>query len=131
MTVVLICLMIVVFMPILAKVPLAILMHKKGGYDNRQPRIQQKSLDGLGARAHAAHQNCFEATSYFAPTVLLVLAVNALTHTTAYLCVAFVLCRLLYLVCYWLDQHILRSVFWLISIGTVVAHYVYLLMAFS
>jgi len=110
-------------MPILAKVPLALSMNRSGGYDNRLPRLQQNSLSGFGARAMAAHQNCFEAITFFAPTVLVVLALNAVTQTTAYLCIVFVLCRLVYLVCYWLDYHVARSVFWAIGTVTIIAHY--------
>ncbi|GBL05556.1 MAPEG family protein [Glaciecola sp. KUL10] len=131
MTIVVICLLIVVLMPLVAKVPLAIMMHRSGQYDNRHPRAQQAALTGFGARTHAAHQNCFEATTYFAPTVLLVLAVNATDHITAYLSIAFVVCRLAYLVCYWADYHIVRSTFWVIGMATVIAHYVRLLSAFS
>ena len=128
MTIVVICMAIVVFMPILAKAPLAILMNKQGGYDNRNPRKQQIALEGLGARAKAAHENCFEATTYFAPTVLLVIAVNALTHTTAYLCIVFVVCRIVYIACYLADWHVLRSVVWAIGMFTIAAHY-YLLLS--
>ncbi|MFT5542811.1 MAG: putative MAPEG superfamily protein [Glaciecola sp.] len=127
MITVVICLAIVVFMPLIAKVPMALMMNKIGGYDNRLPRLQQDKLEGLGARAKAAHDNCFEATTYFAPTVLAVLALNAVDHTTAYLCIAFVVCRLVYLVCYWTDLHVLRSAVWLIGMGTVAAHYFMLL----
>lgn len=127
MSILVICLAIVVFMPILAKVPLALMMNKQGGYDNRLPRQQQNSLEGLGARAKAAHDNCFEATTYFAPTVLLVLALNAVSQATAVLCIAFVACRLLYLVCYWANWHVLRSSIWLVGMGTVAAHYFVLL----
>lgn len=123
MTIVVICMAIVVFMPMLAKVPLALMMNKSGGYDNRLPREQQKALKGLGARAKAAHENCFEATTFFAPTVLLVLALNAVNDTTAYLCIAFVVCRLVYLACYWADWHLARSVFWGIGMVTIAAHY--------
>ena len=128
MTIVVICMAIVVFMPMLAKVPLAIMMNKQGGYDNRLPREQQKNLEGLGARSKAAHENCFEATTFFAPTILLVLALNAINQTTAYLCIAFVAVRLAYLVCYWGNWHLLRSLFWGIGMFTVAAHY-YLLLS--
>ena len=128
MTIVVICMAIVVFMPMLAKVPLAIMMNKQGGYDNRLPREQQKNLEGLGARSKAAHENCFEATTFFAPTILLVLALNAINQTTAYLCITFVVVRLAYLVCYWGDWHLLRSLFWGIGMFTVAAHY-YLLLS--
>ena len=43
MTIVIICLFITTFMPILAKAPMAMAMNKvTGGYDNRHPREQQK-----------------------------------------------------------------------------------------
>jgi len=118
---------IVVFMPILAKVPLAFLMKQDGGYDNRHPRSQQMALKGLGARAKAAHENCFEAISFFAPTVLLVLALDAHTVYTVRLCMAFVILRFVYLLCYWCDWHIARSIIWLVAMGTIVAQYVLLL----
>lgn len=123
MFVIIICVAIVVFMPLIAKAPLAYLMAKEGGYDNKHPRTQQYRLSGLGARALAAHQNCFEAICYFAPTVLLVLALDEHKVHTAQLCIAFVICRLLYLGCYWANWHILRSVIWLVGMGTLVAHY--------
>lgn len=118
---------IVVFMPLLAKAPLAYFMAKEGGYDNKHPRAQQNKLTGLGARALAAHQNCFEAICYFAPTVLLVLALDEHTVYTVQLCIAFVITRLLYLGFYWANLHILRSTAWLIGIATLCAHY-YLLL---
>jgi uncharacterized MAPEG superfamily protein len=58
---------IVVFMPLFAKIPLALMMHKEGRYDNRHPRGQQNRLEGLGARAKAAHDNCFEAICFLHP----------------------------------------------------------------
>jgi uncharacterized MAPEG superfamily protein len=120
---IIICVAVIVFMPLLAKAPLAYLMAKEGGYDNRHPRAQQNKLTGLGARAFAAHQNCFEAICYFAPTVLLVLALDEHTVNTAQLCVAFVITRLLYLGFYWANWHVLRSATWLIGMGTIAAHY--------
>jgi uncharacterized MAPEG superfamily protein len=110
-------------MPFLAKVPLAWQMSKQFGYDNKHPREQQNKLTGLGARALAAHQNCFEAICYFAPTVLLVLALDEHNVYTAQLCIAFVLTRLLYLVFYWANWDKLRSIIWVVGMGTIVAHY--------
>jgi uncharacterized MAPEG superfamily protein len=114
---------IIVFMPLVAKIPLAFAMSKTGRYDNKHPRTQQGSLEGLGARTLAAHKNCFEAICYFAPTVLLVLALDEQNLYTAQLCVAFVLTRLLYLGFYWLNWDKLRSIVWLLGMGTIVAHY--------
>ena len=127
MFVIIICIAIVIFMPLIAKIPLALQMSKAGGYDNKNPRKQQAALTGLGERAFAAHQNCFEAIAYFAPTVILVLALDEHTVNTAQLCIAFVVARFLYLICYWCNWHIFRSGFWLLGMATVAAHYWFLL----
>nr|WP_284731266.1 MAPEG family protein [Glaciecola sp. XM2] len=116
----------VVFMPLVAKIPLVVMMHKEGKYDNRHPRSQQNRLEGLGARASAAQQNSFEAICFFAPTVLLVLALDSHNLYTVQLCIAFVLLRFIYLICYWGNWHIARSVIWVLAMATVVAHYVLL-----
>jgi uncharacterized MAPEG superfamily protein len=115
MSIILICLFIVTVMPILAKAPLALAMSKAGGYDNRNPREQQKSLSGFGARAKAAHENCFEALIMFTPGALAVLVTNNAGQLAEYFAIAFVASRLAYLVAYYFDKHVLRSTFW--SIG--------------
>lgn len=113
----------VVVMPMIAKVPLAFMMNKAGGYDNRHPRDQQAQLSGLGARAYAAHQNCFEAICLFAPSVLLVLALDEHNVYTAQLCIAYVITRLLYLGFYWANWHVARSTVWVLGIMLIVPHY--------
>lgn len=114
---------IIVFMPLVAKIPVAFAMGKRGKYDNKHPRTQQNLLEGLGARALAAHNNSFEAICYFAPTILLVLALDEHNVYTAFLCVAFVLTRILYLLFYWLNWDKLRSLAWIVGMGTLFAHY--------
>lgn len=126
MTIIVICLAIVVFMPLIAKIPLGISMQRAGGYDNKLPRLQQSKLEGFGARAQAAHENCFEATTYFAPTILLVIALNAVTPTTKYLAIAFVVSRLLYIAAYLYDWDKLRSVFWFLGMATIATHFIQL-----
>lgn len=112
MIIIMICLFIATLMPMIAKVPLAWAMNKAGGYDNRNPREQQKSLSGFGARAKAAHENCFEALIMFTPGALAVLITNNAGHLTAYLAIAFVVSRFAYLLAYYADKHLLRSAFW-------------------
>ena len=123
MNIIIICIAVVVFMPLIAKVPLAFAMFKQGKYDNKHPRQQQSSLTGLGARAHAAHQNSFEAICYFAPTILLVLALDAQTIDTVTWSVAFVVLRSFYLFFYWFNWDIARSTVWVLSIATLIPHY--------
>ncbi len=42
-----------------------------GAYDNHDPRGRALGYDGAAKRAHAAHQNGFEAFPFFAAAVLL------------------------------------------------------------
>jgi len=86
MTILLVCALIAVIMPYVARIPAIIEMNKLGGYDNKHPRQQQTQLTGLGARALAAHQNCFESLAVFAVALAAVLGtnnVNAVTETLA------------------------------------------------
>jgi uncharacterized MAPEG superfamily protein len=116
MTTLLVCLFIATIMPMLAKVPLALAMNKEqGGYDNRNPREQQRSLVGFGARAKAAHENSFEALIMFSPGVLAVIATNAMGSTAEYLAITFVVARVAYLLAYWFDLHLVRSTFWAVG----------------
>jgi len=118
MDIVLISLFIATIMPIIAKVPLALEMHKLKGYDNRYPREQQDKLSGFGARCTAAHYNSFEALTMYAPGALAVIAVNGVTQLTEYYAMAFVFARFCYLLMYWMDQHILRSLFWFVGFAS-------------
>ncbi|MDA8621407.1 MAPEG family protein [Psychrosphaera sp.] len=117
-------LVVAALLPYLAKAPLALAMHKSGkegqegskGYNNKHPREQQRSLTGFGARCLAAHENSFESLILFAPAVLLVIATGNVSSFTAALAGIFVVSRLAYLVCYWLNWDIARSTVWLIGI---------------
>lgn len=87
-----------------------------GGYDNRTPRAAQAKLEGLPARANAAHQNGFEAFMAFAAAVALAQGVGmstaplvtalALTHLGA---------RVLYAVAYLADWSTFRSLVWFLG----------------
>lgn len=122
MSVVLTCLLIATIMPILAKAPLAYVMNKcQGGYDNRNPREQQKVLTGLGARAKAAHENCFEALIMFTPGALATLITNNIGSTVEHIAMTFIGVRVLYLLAYYFDFHIARSLFWSIGFAASVA----------
>lgn len=111
----LISLFIATIMPMLAKVPLAYAMHQMGGYNNRNPRGQQAKLSGFGARAKAAHENCFEALIMYTPGVLAVVALDVATEWAQYCAMAFVFGRVMYLIMYWIDQHLMRSIFWAVG----------------
>ena len=102
-------------MIIVSKVPVALAMHRLGGYDNRQPREQQAQLEGFGKRALASHHNSIEAFPIFAVGALLVLITGQTGAWVSTLCIAFVIARAAYIAFYLLDWHIARSLVW--SVG--------------
>jgi uncharacterized MAPEG superfamily protein len=116
MTTLIICLLIAVLLPYLAKIPLAYAMNKAGGYDNNYPREQQARLEGFGARALAAHLNSFESLSIFSAAALTALATQHITATIELLAVVYVVARVLYHFCYLMDLSTLRSLLWFISL---------------
>lgn len=122
MTTVLVCLVIAMFLPIVAKAPVAWAMNKEGGYDNAHPRTQQATLTGLGARALAAHQNAFEALIFFTPAVAIAVMTNQVSSNVEWAAIGFVAMRVLYNILYLINQHTLRSVSW--GIGMVCCFYI-------
>lgn len=121
MTTLLICALLAVLMPYLAKVPLAIAMNKLNGYDNKHPREQQSKLTGFGARALAAHQNCFESLAVFAVALAVVLGTNNVHQVTELLAIAHIILRVLYCIFYYLNLDVLRSLVWFAGLATAVA----------
>jgi uncharacterized MAPEG superfamily protein len=121
MTTLVICALLAVLMPYLAKVPVAIAMTKLGGYDNKHPRSQQSKLTGVGARALAAHQNCFEALGVFAVAIAVVFGTNSIGAITETLAITHIVSRILYCVFYYMNLDILRSLVWFIGLGTAIA----------
>ena len=111
----LLSLFIAMLLPFLAKAPLAFAMQKSGGYDNHNPRAQQAALTGFGQRANAAHYNSFEALLIYACAVFTAVGLNAVDQTAVILGWVFIVSRIAYLVCYWLDYATTRSLMWLIG----------------
>ncbi|MHC8356976.1 MAPEG family protein [Pseudomonas sp. LB3P81] len=124
MTVALWCILIAIFLPYLCTGVAKI----SGGYrlkDNHDPRDFLDSLEGLGRRAHAAQLNSFEITPAFAAAVIVAhLAGNAELVTINVLSVLFITSRLLYIICYLADWHILRSLVWFVGLGLIVSFFV-------
>ena len=82
------------------------------GYDNEHPRNQQKTLDGWGSRALAAHQNTFEAFPGFAIGVLFAMFFQADINLIFYCCLAFVAARIAYILLYLWGKGFIRSAVW-------------------
>lgn len=117
MTILIVCLLIAVVLPYLAKLPVGYAMQKaKGGYNNHLPREQQASLQGFGARAVAAHQNCFESLTVFTAAVLTALVTNHVSTTVQTLAIVYIVSRFIYIGFYLMDWASLRSTIWFIGL---------------
>jgi uncharacterized MAPEG superfamily protein len=106
------CVFISALLIFVAKIPVAKAMNDLGGYDNHLPRQQQAQLTGFGARALAAHQNCFEAFILFAVGVLMAHTTQTAGWLIDLLAIIFVITRIIYLLCYWVDLAWQRSLVW-------------------
>ncbi|TWX72813.1 MAPEG family protein [Colwellia sp. C1TZA3] len=116
MTTLIICLFIAALLPFIAKIPVAIAMHKMGGYNNNHPRAQQAKLTGFGARAFAAHQNAFESLLIFAPAVLLAIATQNTGVFIEQLAITHIVARVLYNIAYLINIGVMRSLIWGVGI---------------
>ena len=99
-----------------AKIPVAKAMNEQGGYNNHLPRQQQAQLTGFGARALAAHQNSFEAFLLFAVGVLMAHTTQTAGWLIDALAIIFVITRVIYLLCYWVDLAWQRSLVWFVGL---------------
>ncbi|CEG58441.1 MAPEG family protein [Legionella fallonii] len=116
MTTLIICLLIAIILPYLVKLPVGHAMQKaRGGYDNKHPRLQQASLQGFGARAVAAHQNCFESLTVFSTAVLTALVTNHVSLAIQVLAVIYIVSRFTYVFLYLMNLAALRSTVWFIG----------------
>ncbi|WP_394129045.1 MAPEG family protein [Shewanella maritima] len=121
MQTVLICLLIAMLLPYIAKVPVAKAMVALGGYDNQHPREQQARLQGFGARALAAHQNAFESLLIFGIACIVTMVSESVNQTTSMLAITHVAARVLYHVLYLMDKSNARSLTWFVSTGASLA----------
>lgn len=128
MSEILLTLFIAALMPYLAKAPLVWAMHRAGGYDNHYPRRQQAALTDFGQRCTAAHYNSFEALLFFGIAIIFVVAAGHVSHAMQISAWGFIVFRIAYLCCYWLNWATLRSLVWL---GSMAAAISLMLMALS
>lgn len=111
----------VVLLPYLARIPVARAMNQLGGYDNHLPREQQAKLQGLGARANAAHYNSFEALQLFLAAFAACVASGNTDNTMQLLAWLYVACRVGFIVCYLADWALVRSTVWMIGVIAVMS----------
>lgn len=116
MTTLIVCLLIAIILPYLVKLPVAYAMQKSaGGYNNHQPRMQQNSLKGFGARAVAAHQNCFESLAVFSTAALTAMITNHISLMIQLLAVIYIISRFVYVFLYLMNLASLRSTVWFVG----------------
>lgn len=115
MTTLIPCLFIAILLPYFLKIIVGNFMQKEGKYDNHYPRTQQARLQGIGARAVAAHQNGFESLLVFATAALTALATNHVSATIQILAVVYIISRVIYNIFYVMDMASLRSMTWFVG----------------
>jgi uncharacterized MAPEG superfamily protein len=96
-----------------------------GGYDNREPREWLARQTGRRSRANAAQKNSFEAFPFFAAAVCIAALAHADQVRVDHAAELFVTARLIYIFAYIFDYPLLRSIVWMIGIGSVVALFCY------
>lgn len=97
------------------RIPVTIAMQQQGGYDNWNPREQQNSLRGWGARAYAGHLNSLEAFPPFAVACLAAVQNEVDPLLTAKLILLWVIVRFFYHVSYLCNFAGARSLFFVIG----------------
>jgi len=95
-----------------------------GTYDNRNPRAQSAALQGIGARALAAQQNSWEALAVFTPSVLVAHLAGADPEQSSTAAVVFILARVCYSAAYLADLSSVRSLTFLVGLGSCIYFFV-------
>jgi uncharacterized MAPEG superfamily protein len=90
-------------------------------YDNEDPRNMDGFKTPLRRRAHAAHQNSFEALGFFAVAILVAALRGAPPRSIDELAVLWVVLRILYLAVYLAGRGTLRSLVWFLASATTIA----------
>ena len=121
MTIALWCVLVIALIPML----LTGLAKALGGrYDNHDPRGHAGSYSGMAKRAHAAHQNAFEAFPLFAVAVLIAELKGGPRLTVDTLAIAYVALRLAYSAAYIYNRPSLRSTLWVLALIAAIAIFV-------
>jgi uncharacterized MAPEG superfamily protein len=90
-------------------------------YDNEDPRNMDGFKTPVRRRAHAAHQNSFEAFGFFAAAILVAALRGAPPLRIDELAVLWVVLRIIYIAVYLAGRGTLRSVVWSFAFATTIA----------
>lgn len=116
MSIALWCILVAAILPILSAFPAKL----SSDFDNASPRDPNYWRNGFRARAKGAQANGFEAFPLFAVAVFVAMSQGANGEWIDRLAVLFILLRLIYIACYWLDRPTPRSVAWAAAFFTCV-----------
>lgn len=89
-------------------------------YNNNKVREFQERLEGWQRRAHYAQLNSFEAFPFFAAAVIIANISENMPTNVHYAAIGFIVCRLIYGLCYIKDWATARSLFWTGGFGACV-----------
>lgn len=119
------CILIALFLPYLGTGLAKFAGRDFGARQNRDPRTFLEGLEGYRKRAHNFQLNSFEVTPAFAIAVLVAYVVgNAEPSTLDRLAIAWLISRMVYLICYIADLATLRSLVWFVGMALIVAFFV-------
>ena len=90
------------------------------GYDNSSPREFLSKLEGRAKRANFAQLNSFEAFPVFAVSIIIAHLAGVAQSLITIIAVFYIIFRILYAVCYILDNHALRSTVWFLAFACVI-----------
>lgn len=91
------------------------------GFDNSRPREWLGRQEGLPGRAHAAQQNSWEAFAFFSACVFVAHFAGAPQARVDALAIAFIVARLVYILCYVINRPTLRSLVWGVAFALALA----------
>jgi uncharacterized MAPEG superfamily protein len=92
--------------------------------DPKLPRKGVASLEGLPARAYAAHLNAFEAFPPFAAAVIISHIVESASATVNWLAILFIVARLAHMGFYLADRQPLRSASFFVGLIVVIVIFI-------
>ena len=112
------CLFIACILPIVAT---GIAKFGDKSFNNRRPREWLAQQQGYRARANAAQGNSWEALAIFGFALLAAYQRGAPAQTIDVLSVVFVVSRLLFILFYLADIHLMRTLVWTVGFGVSLA----------
>lgn len=125
MTTALWCLMITALIPTLLSFTGGYLRHKElGGADNKNPRQQYAQATGVVSRVFAAQQNAWEGLMLFTAALVAAFVSGVPQEQLATVSIVFVVARVLHAVFYMADRDMLRSLSYLVALGSVICIFI-------